>query len=206
MTQCWSEGELRAYLDRELPPDDMERVAAHLEQCSECGDLWAELAGRASRVSALMGTLPGPDRNVWIPRAPRPARAAGWRWVGAAGLLAAGLLLGIVALPKHPPQVTLVLPAPPVTPAAIPDPVAPQIPAMRTAVARPVAARAVPASRKRAVPTIQPNDFVALDDEPIDTGVVLRVVLGPKEIPADVIFGSDGRPHAIRLVDYKPKH
>jgi hypothetical protein len=45
------------------------------------------------------------------------------------------------------------------------------------------------------------DDFVSLDDEPISTGVVLRVELGPKGVPADVIFGPDGRPHAIRLVN-----
>src|SRR6185295_1364296 len=101
MKECWSEGALRAYLDRELPPEDMEWMAAHLEVCSECGDHWAELAGRAERVSALMNTLPDPDRTVSILRTPRRVKITTWRWAGAAAALAAGLVLGIVLMPKH---------------------------------------------------------------------------------------------------------
>jgi hypothetical protein len=49
-----------------------------------------------------------------------------------------------------------------------------------------------------------PDDgFLRLDNEWFETGVVLRVALGPNEVPADVMFGSDGRAHAIRLVSYK---
>jgi hypothetical protein len=47
--------------------------------------------------------------------------------------------------------------------------------------------------------------FLALDDEPIETGIVVRVALGEAEIPADVIFGTDGRAHAIRLVSNPTK-
>ena len=46
---------------------------------------------------------------------------------------------------------------------------------------------------------------MALDDEPIDTGVVMRVALGPAEVPADVVFSPDGRPRAIRLVNTSAK-
>ena len=49
MTQCWSEGELRACLDGELPVRDVARVAAHLKDCAPCGRVSAELAGRAAR-------------------------------------------------------------------------------------------------------------------------------------------------------------
>ena len=45
MTQCWSEGALRAYLDRELPSEEMQRVAAHLGECTVCDGLCTELAG-----------------------------------------------------------------------------------------------------------------------------------------------------------------
>jgi hypothetical protein len=188
----------------------MERVAAHVELCSECGDHWAELAGRAQRVSALINTLPDPDRTVSILRAPRRAKTATWRWAGAAAALAAGLVLGIVMMPKpHPPQVTAVAPAPKIV--VLPTPDTPDTtelstPAVRSAVARPGRTRAVrPVGRVSAKP--QSDDgFVALDDEPVDIGVVLRVALGPKGVPADVIFGSDGRPHAIRLVNDKSKH
>ncbi|HEV3202390.1 MAG TPA: zf-HC2 domain-containing protein [Bryobacteraceae bacterium] len=216
MKECWTEGELRAYLDRELPLEDMETIAGHLEACSDCGDLWAELAGRAARVSALMGALPDPDRTVSISRAPRPPKSAKWRWAGAAAALAAGLLLGIVLMPKRQPV------APPVVVRATTDPIEPQAP--RVAPEAPLVAPAVlpavgvhsaaahPGRRGqpqpvRTLPEVRSSeDFVSLDDEPIGTGVVLRVELGPKGIPADVIFGSDGRPHAIRLVNNKSNH
>ena len=68
MTECWSEGALRAYLDRELPTEDMQRVAAHLGECTVCDGLCTELAGRAAHVSALMELLP-----EWTAAAPRPA-------------------------------------------------------------------------------------------------------------------------------------
>jgi len=203
MKECWSEGALRAYLDRELPPEDMEATAGHLEVCSECGDLWAELAGRAARVSALMDALPVPDRTVSISRAPRRAKGATWRWAGAAAALAAGLLLGIALMPKHPPQVTVVVPAPPVV-RARPDPVEPEAPRFVNAAARPGRVRPAQQVKRNTLPEVRSSDdFVSLDDEPISTGVVLRVELGPKGVPADVIFGSDGRPHAIRLVNNK---
>ena len=34
MTHCWPQGALRAYLDGELPAGDMQRVAAHLGECT----------------------------------------------------------------------------------------------------------------------------------------------------------------------------
>jgi hypothetical protein len=43
--------------------------------------------------------------------------------------------------------------------------------------------------------------FLALDDEPFEVGVVRRVALGPEEVPADVVFGPDGRARAIRLLN-----
>ena len=215
MKECWSEGALRAYLDRELPPEDMDRVAGHLEACSECGDLWAELAGRAARVSALMDALPDPDRTVSISRAPRRARTTTWRWAGPVAALAAGLVLGILALPKRPPVAPAVLPpvswsspqpgqsntAPLVAPAVLPP--------MRVlnAAARPGRVRPPQPLKRNTRPEVRSSDgFVSLDDEPISTGVVLRVELGPRGIPADVIFGSDGRPHAIRLANSKSNH
>ena len=36
MSECWDEGGLRAYFDRELPPEDLSRVAAHIGACAEC--------------------------------------------------------------------------------------------------------------------------------------------------------------------------
>jgi hypothetical protein len=41
--------------------------------------------------------------------------------------------------------------------------------------------------------------YLALDDEPIDTGTVMRVALA-SGAEADVIVDSEGRPRAIRAV------
>ena len=54
---CWAEGGLRAYLDRELPPEEMTRIAIHLGGCAACHARYNELAGRAARVAVLMETL-----------------------------------------------------------------------------------------------------------------------------------------------------
>src|SRR5204862_5346173 len=36
MKECWTDGDLRAYLDRELPGPERDRVAEHLAQCAAC--------------------------------------------------------------------------------------------------------------------------------------------------------------------------
>jgi hypothetical protein len=55
-------------------------------------------------------------------------------------------------------------------------------------------------SRRQPARARPPADYyLALDDDPIETGVVMRVALGPAEVPADVIFDQDGRARAIRL-------
>ena len=193
MTECWSEGELRAYLDRELPPGELERADAHLRQCGECARTFEEVVGRAGRVSALLGDLAAAGPTMPLRTRPPHRR----RWAAAVLAVAAGLAIGAALLP------TRTVPRAPVAPPAEIARVGPA-PVARKAQAQPVAA-AVPA--RRPVPrkrTAARNDgFVRLDDEPFETGVVLRMALGPNEIPADVVFGSDGRAHAIRLVDFK---
>jgi anti-sigma factor RsiW len=47
---------------------------------------------------------------------------------------------------------------------------------------------------------LQRAEFVPLDNEPIDAGLVVRVSLGPENIQADVIISADGRARAYRLV------
>jgi hypothetical protein len=42
--------------------------------------------------------------------------------------------------------------------------------------------------------------FIALDNEPIDAGLVVRVSMGPNNVQADVIVSADGRARAYRLV------
>ena len=129
MTQCWSEGEIRAYLDSELPPRDMERVAAHVKECAACGGLRAELEIRAGQVSGLLDALTAPELAAQaLPHAPRRSRV-GLRWPGVAAGLAAALAVGLALMPKRadkaaiapPPQVPVpakVVTAPPPQPVA----------------------------------------------------------------------------------------
>jgi hypothetical protein len=70
-------------------------------------------------------------------------------------------------------------------------------------VAPPQPLKAKPAIVRRKLPAkTKPRveDYVALDDEPIEAGVVVRVGFSGGQVPADVIFGPDGRARAIRLV------
>jgi hypothetical protein len=202
MKECWSEGELRAWLDGELTAEDRERIAAHVADCTVCSRTAGELSDRAQRVAAWMGALPDVEEAGWVAHAPK-RRSAIWRWAGAAAALAAGALIGTWTLPRREP-------APPAAPILAEAAVA-GVPARAVEEAAlapvepsPVRTDGVRAMRSPARRNTRRDDgFVRLDNEWFETGVVVRVALGPNEIPADVIFGPDGRAHAIRLVNYK---
>ena len=204
MSQCWSEGALRAYLDGELPPEDMNLAAAHLEDCSVCDSLCTTLAARAAHVAALVETLGEmqgePDPVKWPRPLPVRAHTTQRQWAGAALALAAGLALAVLMLPKHDvpqPAVSAPPPAPPEFAANAAQPAG--MPLEK----RP--ARPVPARARRVRRATQAMDyFLALDDEPIESGVVMRVGVDPVNLQADIVFGPDGRAHAIRLVSGKP--
>jgi hypothetical protein len=208
MKGCWPEGDLRAYQDGELLTEEMERIAAHLTECPNCEALTDELAGRAARVSKLMAALPDAREAMWIPR-PAPARAAAWpRWPVAGAALAAGLGFLVWVgpwrsepVPAPAPKANVTSTAPRVVeeipeenPKELVQPVAPLPRTQRVAPVR-AGAKVRPEAPRRV-----PDVFLALDDEPIETGVVMRVALGEAEIPAEVVFGKDGRARAIRLV------
>ena len=208
MTECRSEGDLRAYFDRELPSADLERIAAHLAQCAICAERYDELAGRAQRVTDILAGLevtPGVRQVVPMPRQV-PVR---WRWAAAAAALAAGLAIGAMLIPKSSSTVAVQ----PRKPAPVPETTAaevirpPALPEAAVPEVKEMVPDAAPRIRRAAARPVQRpvrrEEFVRLDDEPIDTGVVVRVALGDAQVPADVILGSDGRAHAIRLVGYE---
>jgi hypothetical protein len=197
MTQCWPEGALRAYLDRELPTEDMQRVAAHLGDCTVCDGLCTELAARAAHVSALLELLPEWSVAA-MPRPATPASAPHRRatWVGIAVALAAGLALAAYLMPDRHPREAVALPAP--VPALAAPPMAATVTTTTPAPAGPPAPRRL----RRVRPTApEPAYFVALDDEPFDSGVIMRVGVKPGNLQADIVFGPDGRAHAFRLVN-----
>jgi len=217
MTECWSEGALRAYLDRELPTEDMQRVAAHLVECTACDNLCTELAGRADHVSAMMDLLP-----EWSAPAARPAMVAGRRvgrisWVGIAVAVAACLALAVYLRPD--PPVTKAVLAPAAVPAvAVPVPAEPLTETVTEAVTEPrpaaLTARTVEApvryAPRRARTVRQPDPeheyFVALDDEPFESGVIMRVDVKPGNVQADIVFGPDGRARGFRMVNAKQRY
>lgn len=192
---CWDDGALRAYCDRELPQEDLTRVAAHLGECPECHARYNEVAARAARVTSMMNALAAP---AVVARA-RPAARRRLVWVkplaGAALALAAAVALAFVLMPKRA--------AVPATPVARPHvqkparPIQAGVEAPKT-VAPEKAAHGKPARRTKPAHS---EEFLALDDDPIDMGVVMRVALdGDAAVQADVIFDADGRPRAIRPV------
>jgi len=194
MNQCWPEGALRAYLDGELSTQDVQSVAAHLRECAACERLHLELSARAGYVSGLIGMLDAPAAY----RPTRPARSAvSWRWTGAAVALAAGLAIATVLIPK--PEARKVVPAASVIER---QPVLPEPPAALPAAEPP---RVVAAARKARPPAPRFDHFLALDDEPIESGIVMRVTV-PGSTPADIVFSPDGRARAIRLVDGASQH
>jgi hypothetical protein len=199
MTQCWSEGTLRAYLDRELPSEEMQRVAAHLGECTVCDCLCTELAGRAAHVSALMELLP-----EWIAATPRPVLAARKRpnWIGIAVAVAACLALAAYLLPnRRPPEIAVAAPpgiVPPPTVAFAPPPV---VTAAADTDPAPVERPATRRPRRVRPPAPETAYFVALDDEPFESGVIMRMDVKPGKVQADIVFGPDGRAHAFRLVN-----
>jgi hypothetical protein len=198
MTQCWSEGALRAYLDRELSPEEIQLAAAHLRECAECDGVCKQLASRGARVAALLDLLPELEVETLHVPARIPHRVSArprLGWVGAAVALAAGLGIAAYLVPRRQPApvVVAVAPAP-----AVPQPLPPAAqPPEETAMAiRPVRS----AVRRTPRPVADAGDFVALDDEPFESGVIMRVAVTPGKTQADIVFGPDGRARAFRLI------
>jgi anti-sigma factor RsiW len=190
MTECQDEGRLRAYFDRELPPEDLSQVGAHIGGCAECHARYNDLAARAARVSSMMGAL---GEAGQIAAAPIPLRRRWVQPVAAAVALAATAALAFVMIPKR---------------ASRPHPAAPprverKIPSLRPIQAEmeapPAPAKTARTKSQRRAKTPETDYYLALDDEPIDVGVVMRVALdGAAAVQADVIFDAEGRPRAIR--------
>lgn len=202
MTPCWQEGELRAYLDGELPGNDMQRVAAHLAECAACRELHNELESRAARMQEWLDDAAVVRPVEVYPRRDRPRVLpvrAGLKPAPQAAIvaLASAIALAFILFPRHAPR-------PAFTPAPKPLAAAPSVP-VTPAPPQPVAVK--PAIIRRHTP-VKPRprieSYVALDTEPIETGIVVRVALGNAQIPADVIFDPEGRPRAIRLVSQIP--
>ena len=182
MSRCWSEGELRAHLDGELAGDEIEAVSQHLRECEACTALFEDLSGRAAQVSVWMAALES------IPAMePIPLSGAGSRWqrrATAVGLvLAAACVVLILVLPRKTVRQT------PIKPPA------------STLLARAIPAAVGPSSdqlAKKSAAEPLAQYYMVLDDEPIESGVVVRVTLPGSGLLADVVYDEQGRPRAVR--------
>lgn len=190
MNRCWPEGEWRAYLDRELPPRELAAGAEHLKECRRCTALSEVLEKRAERVGAWLGELETGNVEAVPEPAAVPVRRPAvliWRPVlaAAAVLACAAVLFMALRQPPYGQVVRVPFPAPhaavPVLPPVVRQP-------------QPEADRSKP--RGRVVTPAQ--YYIALDDEPIESGVVARVTLPDSGMLADVIYDDEGRPRAVR--------
>jgi anti-sigma factor RsiW len=189
MTPCWPEGALRAWIDHELPPAEMEQMAAHLSECRACHSLCTELEARAAHVGALIQSL------IQLPDAPAPLIARpqpGHRWVPVAVALAAGLALAYYLLPQRQ--------APPIAVSAPPAAVVGN--AIVETASVPAAASTVKATAPLRSHHTAPKTeaFIALDNEPFESGVIVRVDVPDTNVQADIVFSPDGRARAYRLI------
>ena len=193
MKQCWPEGDLREYLDGELPLETQEQIGEHLEKCAACGTLCEQLSERASRVSNLMALLPEPGPLV-MPATVKmmPVRTGRRRaWMVPALALAAALVIGFIVLPRQvAPAPTVAATAQVETPAVSPVAAAPPVTPRRRLVHQ--------ASTRSPAPHA---DFLRLDDEPLETATLVRVSAENGEVQADLLVGPDGRAHAIRVIN-----
>jgi hypothetical protein len=111
--------------------------------------------------------------------------------------LAAGLAVAVYLLPDRHPREAVVRP--------LPAPAPPTVAAVAAIAPAPAETPEPPAPRRRprrVRPTApEPAYFVALDDEPFESGVIMRMDVTPGNVQADIVFGPDGRARAFRLVN-----
>jgi len=153
---------LSAYLDAELPPEQMSAVAAHVAACPECAARLAEFAAVDEAAAALAAAapsgyfeaLPGRMRARLEPRRPGARRLPVWTWAAAAALLLA--VVTPLTLSKRS-SLQMEPAADRERPAAAPPPTL-EAPAQRqSAPAAPPAVEAPPAKLQKAAPPAAPT-------------------------------------------------
>ena len=212
MRGCLHEGVLQAYLDGELPEAKRWRAARHLQSCVLCRARLERVGTAAARVNGLLDALAGEDKvaatSAVLPLRARPGSDAPWvRWAVAAavGVLAIWVVLGVLIMSRRP-QV-----APPALIAKKQATVQPAPAIVNRTVMPAVKRRSRRVRKSKPLPRL--DDFLALDDDdPIQVGVVVRVMLpasafaampqsgATQVIMADLVIGEDGRARAIRFV------
>jgi anti-sigma factor RsiW len=187
MSQCREEGAIRAYLDGELPAADAALLEQHFADCAECGALRVALSARAERIGAFLMDLEG------VPATAVLRSAARWKWTAAAAVAAVLALWFVVSNERHP------VVSPPISAQA---PAAVEIPRAAAPIrpVKPHITAHVPPTRRAAVRAKHVQYYMPLDEEPIDTGTVVRVAF-QDGMQADVIVDTAGKPRAIRPLE-----
>jgi anti-sigma factor RsiW len=69
MSSCYDDGQLRAYLDGELPPLERAALAAHVSGCAACREQLGQMHALAARVRSLLPAPPVvPDAQAALAR------------------------------------------------------------------------------------------------------------------------------------------
>lgn len=209
--KCLHDGTLQAYLDRELPENEMRGAGAHVETCAVCRGRLAALEATAQRVHASLDVLTAGELAAPVEAmGPKAAAAspAPWRWIAVAAALVLAASAGLYLAANHRVQ--------PIARKIAASPAVRAVP-VRETLSRPVLRPSIRV-RKR-FPTRHPgaplapapsNGFIALgDSDPMQIGVVVRVKVpvadtwfpgATQEVAADLVIGEDGRARAIRFV------
>jgi len=156
---------LSAYLDGELPPEEMSAVAGHVAACAECAARLAEFAAVDEAAAALAANAPSGYFEA-LPRRmrgrlePRRSGARGvpaWTWAVAAALLLAVVTpLTFSRRPRLAPAPEAVKERTAGAPLATAPPATPEAPAADAAPAAPPAP-ARPSSARPAAPAAEAN-------------------------------------------------
>ena len=113
--QHLDEGTIHAWLDGELPADEAEKIAAHANECAECGALVAEARGLIAASTRILTALDNVPAGVMPSGSEKPAVAGGppfrRHWydrtdvrAAAAVLFVAGASLVAVRATRNPAQ------------------------------------------------------------------------------------------------------
>lgn len=196
---CNFNGNLVAWIDGELPPQDAAAVARHVQSCAECRERIAQYR----QVSGdFAGFYAGPA-NLPAPALLKPSRRTP-RWVPAAIAIAAAVVVAILLAPRAPkplpevqPQTASVQP-PHEEPLPVAQSAAPvdRVKRVHSVVRRQPAVQQVAQGNDAEAPPSGPTVRIAI---PADS------IYPPGAVPegmayfANVSLGSDGSVRSVRL-------
>jgi hypothetical protein len=107
MSNCCDEGQLRAYLDGELPAIERAALGAHIGECQRCRAALEALAATAAQARALLAApVPAPDAQAALARLRRDAPSYQQPQAAAQPARGQGTLTRMTRRPLMPSQLT----------------------------------------------------------------------------------------------------